>query len=333
MGKIIQIVGPSGSGKTSVQDGIREGLLEIGYNVTRIVEPGPWSEEVKNYRLNPDKDPKIEAMLFAFDRLTNYLRNVTPEINLPGRVFVSARGLADFYVYQGMQGEVPVEELEELSEFVPTPNMTLCLVVDGEVGARRCRERHEETGEPLSPNETPERINLLTSYYQRLDDHFANVHLIDTTETTVDEVVDQCLDYIWSCLSQDPSDFPASLQRKKIQDQMRELSEKFNISAYTKAPAMSFGSALWERAVDILLDPSKQAGTLVPFNKERFEEMLEQRCCSTECISINPFKGPYVRTVDMLQDRGYVENIPSPEGKLLVPTEKLLECVQVPYRN
>ncbi len=207
MAKIIQLTGTSGTGKTTIQNSICQSLEQAGYTVSRIVEPGQWKKKIKRYRMV--SDPFLDAMLFAFDRLVNYTKNVQPWFPEPGRIFVSDRGLGDFYVHQGMLGQVPIETLQALSEFIPIPDMTFALIVDGKEGERRCKERYLKTGKPLSKNEKAERIGLVGSYYSTLEDFFPNTHVIDTTNLSEEQVIDTCLTHMWTLLGQDLSQIKA----------------------------------------------------------------------------------------------------------------------------
>ena len=193
MTKLIQIVGTSCSGKNSVHEGIVQFVEERGFEVVRLQEPGPLEEFIRAYRRRTDKSSWTEAALFTADRIMLYDTKVFPRWNDEGLVFSSVRGLPDTVVYQGLMGGVDVETIMRMNAAIPSADLCLVLTVSGDLGYQRALQRHAAGGEAPSPSERPERIDALARHYLRLPEFFPNVHQIDTTHLTKEEVLDACV--------------------------------------------------------------------------------------------------------------------------------------------
>ncbi len=191
MAKLIHIVGTSGSGKQTLQQDLRQRVERAGFAVEEIVEPGPLARFIKEYRLSPEKDPWVEVALFTADRTMTYAQKILPRIHDPNRVFVSARGLPDTIVYQGLIGGVDIPIIMRMNRHIPESDLYLVLVVSGNVGHERIRARYCSSGRDehrISPNEQPAAIDKLAAEYRTLPDFFHNVHVIDTTSLSPEEV-------------------------------------------------------------------------------------------------------------------------------------------------
>ena len=196
MAKIIHLVGPSGTGKTSVHKALTPLLQGIGYEVVPLVEPGPLREQIKEYKKSPHRNPYTEALLFAADRSLLYAQDVLPRLHEPNVLFTFARGLPDSVVYQGMMQGLTSKVVLNLNQGIPPSDVYIALVVYGNEGHRRIVERSTQTGQPISPNETPEAINRLTQHYYSLNSHFPTLKIIDTTSCSLEEVTQQCFAHI-----------------------------------------------------------------------------------------------------------------------------------------
>lgn len=193
MAKLIHIVGSSGSGKTTVHSRINQHLHQNDYEVIELIEPGPLREIALQYRIREDKDALIEAAIFSSDRFVTYHRHVFPRIDENNLIFSFARGLPDTYVYQGFLGGVDLDLIRKMNIYIPHSDIYIVLIVDGKVGHQRIVERHEQGGDTPSRNEMPDRINMISGYYRRLEDYFRNYHVLDTTSMTREEVFDECI--------------------------------------------------------------------------------------------------------------------------------------------
>lgn len=194
MAKIIQLTGNSGTGKSSISKRLQASIIGRGYEVEELIEPGPLRDFAKSYRLREDKNPWTEVAIYTTDRTILYEEKVFPRMSEPNLVFVAERGFFDTFVYQGLLGGVDLEVIKRMNSHIPFPDLTLALVVDGKVGYERISARSMETGEPMSQNETPDRINLLSKYFRSLEGHFpeSSFEFIDTTNLSEVETFEDC---------------------------------------------------------------------------------------------------------------------------------------------
>jgi len=194
--KLIHLIGTSASGKSYVHNMINDWLVDREYTVEKMVEPGPLRDMAKSYRMRPDKNPEVEAVIFSVDRQMNYSENVLPRMDDDNLVFVFDRGLPDTVIYQGIMGGVNIDKIMKMNVSIPLSDIYLCLIVDGEVGHKRALERSMKTGEPVSPNETAERIDMFADAYRKVSAYFPNTKIIDTTHLDQGEVFKKCASYI-----------------------------------------------------------------------------------------------------------------------------------------
>lgn len=202
MAKIIQIEGPSGSGKTTIQKRLREQLQKESYTVENIIEPGPLRTIIKSYRLCPDKKPWTETALFTADRFITYTNYILPRMLEKELIFLSARGFFTTIVYQGIMSGVDAEIIKKMNEAIPFPDLILICLVDGNVGHARALERERNTGEKVTRDETPERIDNITEAYKKLPEYFpgGDFKIIDTSYMDEDQVFDICYKYVKAVL-------------------------------------------------------------------------------------------------------------------------------------
>ena len=193
MAKIIQLVGTSATGKETVQKSLAERLRKEGLEVVELTERGPLRGLAKGYRLRVDKSPWVEAAIFTVDRLLIYESQVLKRTKEENLFFLFNRGLADNFVYQGLQGGVPIEVIRKQNEAIPWPNLSICLTVEGNIGYERALSRSNATGERLSRNECAERIDQLADLYRSLPDHVPelNLRFIDTSHISQEQTAEQ----------------------------------------------------------------------------------------------------------------------------------------------
>ncbi len=193
MAKLINIIGPSGSGKSTVHEQLSLRLKESGYKVESLSEPNSLRYLAKSYRLEEGRNPWTEAAIYTTDRLIMYREKIIPRMKEDGLIFLLERGLPDTIVYQGMLGQVDIASILKMNSSIPSPDLYLALIVEGKEGHSRVLGRSAETGEAISPNETAEKIEELSDCYRMLSSYLKNLHVIDTTNLRLDEVIDGCM--------------------------------------------------------------------------------------------------------------------------------------------
>ena len=196
MAKLINIIGPSGSGKSTVHEQISLRLKDSGYKVESLSEPNSLRDLAKSYRLEEGRNPWTETAIYTVDRFIMYREKILPRIKEDGLIFLLERGLPDTIVYQGMLGQVDISDILKMNSSIPRSDLYLALVVEGKEGNARVLGRSSETGEAISQNETAEKIDELSDCYRSLTSYLKNIHIIDTTNLNLDEVIIECLEKI-----------------------------------------------------------------------------------------------------------------------------------------
>lgn len=193
MAKLINIIGPSGSGKSTVHEQLSLRLKESGYKVESLSEPNSLRDLAKSYRLEEGRNPWTETAIYTTDRLIMYREKILPRMKEDGLIFMLERGLPDTIVYQGMLGQVDIASILKMNSSIPCSDLYLALIVEGKEGHARVLGRSSETGEGISQNETAEKIDELSDCYRTLSSYLKNLHIIDTTNLKLDEVIDRCM--------------------------------------------------------------------------------------------------------------------------------------------
>ncbi len=193
MAKLINIIGPSGSGKSTVHEQISLRLKDSSYNVESLSEPNSLRWLAKSYRLEEGRNPWTETAIYTVDRFIMYREKIMPRMKDDNLIFLLERGLPDTIVYQGMLGQVDIASILKMNSSIPGSDLYLALIVEGKEGHARVLDRSSETGEAISPNETAERIEELSDCYRMLSSYLKNLHIIDTTNLKLDEVIGECM--------------------------------------------------------------------------------------------------------------------------------------------
>jgi dTMP kinase len=174
MSLLITIEGIDGSGKTTLIENLKKNLpndLVITHN-WRNTELGKeiWSLLDKS-RVSKDKNlPSTWSYIFlifvAFDELVKKIIN--PNL-LADKIVIIDRYLDSTLVYQGLEGDLGVDILQEVMEKtinVPRPDITFVLDIDPQKAQERLNKRKKETGEYSNWD------NLKLEFHQRIRNHY-----------------------------------------------------------------------------------------------------------------------------------------------------------------
>ncbi|MCX8203926.1 MAG: dTMP kinase [Nitrososphaeria archaeon] len=163
-GALIAIEGIDGAGKTAVATWLVDRLRETGYGSVYTREPtdGPIGQLLRAGALGDSGDPRIDALLFAADRLYHLNHTIEPLLR-QGYVVVSDRYVHSSIAYQGaMTGDRAW--VEELNRFAGDPDLAVYLDVDPETGLRR------KGGAGRTKFERPEVLEVVRRVYLALCD-------------------------------------------------------------------------------------------------------------------------------------------------------------------
>ncbi|RLG10705.1 MAG: dTMP kinase [Thaumarchaeota archaeon] len=140
-GLLISLEGVDGAGKTTIARRLVRWLRGRGVEARYTREPtgGPYGRLLRRLAHGRRVDPRVEALLFAADRLYHLERIVEPLLG-EGYVVVSDRYLHSSLAYQGASvGDLGW--VEELNRFARRPDLGILLDVRPEVGLGRLRGR------------------------------------------------------------------------------------------------------------------------------------------------------------------------------------------------
>ena len=150
----ITLEGPEGSGKTSHLPHLVEFLREKGYTVFPTREPGGTSigeqiREVLHSLKNAEMNPRTETLLYQAARAQFVEQVVRPRL-AAGEIVISDRYADSTIAYQGYGHQQGLEQVRALVHYATgglTPDLTVLLDVDVEIGLERGVQRRAKGGE------------------------------------------------------------------------------------------------------------------------------------------------------------------------------------------
>lgn len=147
-GLLISFEGLEGSGKTTQMKKFQDYLQSQGHAVQVFREPGgtPAGERIRDLLLHPEGQLEeiSELLLFQAARHQLVKTKIMPALATNAVVLLDRFYDATF-AYQGFGRGIPLETVEQLTALVTeglSPDRTILLDVDPEVGLRRCLSRH-----------------------------------------------------------------------------------------------------------------------------------------------------------------------------------------------
>lgn len=144
-GFLIAVEGIDGSGKTTQARLLVEWLGKRGFEARYTCEPtsGPFGRILRSMAYARRVDSKVEALLFAADRLHHLERVIMPLLE-KGFIVVSDRYLHSSLAYQSVAtGEQ--EWVEEINKFARRPDLGIYLDVGASEGLNRLRRRRKRS--------------------------------------------------------------------------------------------------------------------------------------------------------------------------------------------
>ena len=160
---IVSIEGLDGSGKSTIIKEVAKKLTKHNVDVLITSEPtdGPIGKLIKEYlkKQQEERDRRLEALLFAADRLWHWKNVIHPAIT-SGKIVITDRYLHSSLAYQSTDA---TEEkwILEINKHVPDPDISLFINVPPEV----CLERIRESGRSFSIMENIENLEVVYKRY------------------------------------------------------------------------------------------------------------------------------------------------------------------------
>jgi len=199
-GRFITLEGGEGVGKSTQVKALAQALRDRGIELVVTREPGgsEGAEKIRELLLTGDEErwcPQAEALLFAAARTDHVDKVVRPAV-LAGKWVLSDRFIDSSLAYQGVAGELGIDEVRAINAFGIEewfPDRTLVLALAE--GGARARERDNEGSDRIGGR--PE------GYHQKVDLAFRliaaeepeRVRIVDASGTA-DEVTQRLLEAI-----------------------------------------------------------------------------------------------------------------------------------------
>jgi len=150
-GRLITIEGLDGAGKTTVAKGLEAALRARGIDVRLLREPGgvQVAERIRELVKDPDLiiGPRAEALLYAAARAQLVDQALDPLLSAGTWVLLD-RFVDSSLAYQGGGRQLGIDPVRDINEFATgglTPDRTLLLSIDPQLG----RARSQTRGAPL----------------------------------------------------------------------------------------------------------------------------------------------------------------------------------------
>lgn len=184
-GCFVVIEGLDGAGKTSQINGVVEKLIELGFDAVGTCEPtkSETGQLCRKYLKDEKSDVRVDALLFAADRIEHYNQVVLPLLQA-GKIVISDRYKMSSYVYQQSQG-APLEWLKEINKYAPEADLTIYLDISIETSINRIKESEDEK-EKFENRESLKRIKNL---YESFKNSFIRVNAERSRNLVTEEII------------------------------------------------------------------------------------------------------------------------------------------------
>jgi dTMP kinase len=197
-GRFITFEGPEGGGKSTQAARLSSRLSERGINVIRTREPGgTLTGEAIRDLLQHDAAgeaifPETETLLFAASRAQLVRQRIAPALSR-GSWVISDRFADSTTAYQGYGRGFAVDDMLSINAFATngaTPDLTLLMDVDLEIGMERVRKRNEKAGTTHDRMERETRTfhERVRAGYLELADRYRDRIVVVDASKEADEV-------------------------------------------------------------------------------------------------------------------------------------------------
>ena len=230
MSLLITIEGIDGSGKTTLIENLKKNLpsnlvtthnwrnTELGKEIWNLLDKSRASKE-KNL---PSAWSYIFLIFAAFDELVKKIIN--PNLSAD-KIVIIDRYLDSTLVYQGLEGDLRVDALQEVMEKtidIPRPDITFVLDIDPQKAQERLNKRKKETGEYSNWDSLKLGFHQrIRNYYLELKKYFPERICIINANRSENEILTEVQDIIKQVYSP-KKDLP-SLARVVTQNEKGEV--------------------------------------------------------------------------------------------------------------
>jgi dTMP kinase len=141
-GVLVAFEGIDGSGKTTQADLLARYLYKHNIDMLATKEPtsGAWGRKIKDSKMTGRLDVADELRYFIEDRKEHVANEICPALER-GAVVIVDRYYYSTVAYQGARGINPQKLLDANRAFAPTPDLTVLLDIDPQMGLIRIYQR------------------------------------------------------------------------------------------------------------------------------------------------------------------------------------------------
>ena len=139
--------GPDGSGKTTILKNINKKLINLGYPIMLVREPGGTfiSEQIREIIIdnnNTEMNSKTECLLFAASRAQLVEEKIKPALKR-GEIILCDRFVLSSLLYQGVGRGLGINEVKKINDFATgfiKPDLTIFFNIDYKTALMRKRD-------------------------------------------------------------------------------------------------------------------------------------------------------------------------------------------------
>jgi dTMP kinase len=147
-GFFVVFEGGDGAGKSTQVKQLTEKLTKLNETVVLTREPGgtELGKKIREILLDQNEfevSPRMEALLFAADRLINMSQIIKPALE-KGNVVIADRHIDSSIAYQGVGRGLGAQTIEDISRWAVqgiVPDLTILLDVDANTGQSRLQTK------------------------------------------------------------------------------------------------------------------------------------------------------------------------------------------------
>ncbi len=184
-GCFIVLEGIDGSGKTSQVSALVDRLEKEGYLATGTCEPTRSATGLlcRKYLKDEKSDVRVDALVFAADRLEHYFSEIEPLLN-KGYIVISDRYKLSSFVYQQSQG-APLDWIREINKFAPDADITFYLDVSYQTAIKRISDKGDTD---LEKFENSDSLRQIQDLYREFSTEFIRIDAEKDEEQITDEI-------------------------------------------------------------------------------------------------------------------------------------------------
>lgn len=194
-GKFIVFEGPDGSGKTTILKNIKELLINEGYDIETVREPGGTaiSEKIREIiidNVHKEMSAKTESLLFAASRAQLVAEKIMPDLD-KGKIILSDRFVLSSLTYQGVGRDLGVDQVAMINDFATAglrPDLTIFFNLDYKTALTR--KRANFTADRLESEDFDFHKKIFDAYLDVADKYKEEIKTVDASQS-IDEVTDQ----------------------------------------------------------------------------------------------------------------------------------------------